>query len=136
MNAGTQRCSKAKATQRSIAIEDLRYLRSRTDGTVRKSQRHPHTTWSFFQLRAFLSYKAARAGVCLHLVDPRNMSRTCSSRGHCEKANRKNQAEFVCQSCGFAASADWNAVVNIYRADIKQPIVAAAAERVQALSFS
>lgn len=79
------------------------------------------------QLRAFLSYKAALAGVCLHLVDPRNTSRICSVCGHCEKANRKSQAEFVCQSCGFAAPADWNAAVNISRAEVKQPIVAPAA---------
>lgn len=119
--------AKAKATKRGIAIEDLRHIRSRTDGTVRKSQRHRHASWSFFQLRAFLSYKAALAGVCLHLVDPRNTSRTCSVCGHCEKANRKSQAEFVCQSCGYAAAADYNAAVNISRADVKQPIVAAAA---------
>jgi putative transposase len=119
--------AKAKASHRGIAIEDLRHIRSRTDSTVRKSQRHRHASWSFFQLRAFLSYKAALAGVCLHLVDPRHTSRTCSACGHCEKANRKSQAEFVCQSCGFAARADYNAAINISRADVKQPIVAPAA---------
>jgi IS605 OrfB family transposase len=119
--------AKAKATQRGIAMEDLRHIRQRTDGTVRKSQRHRHASWSFFQLRAFLSYKAALAGVCLYLVDPRNTSRTCSACGHCDKANRKSQAEFVCQSCGYAAPADYNAAVNISRADVKQPIVAPAA---------
>ena len=119
--------AKAKATKRGIAIEDLRHIRSRTDSTVRKSQRYRHASWSFFQLRAFLSYKAALAGVCLHLVDPRNTSRTCSACGHCEKANRKSQAEFVCQSCGYAALADYNAAINISRADVKQPLVAAAA---------
>jgi IS605 OrfB family transposase len=119
--------AKARATKRGIAMEDLRHIRQRTDRTVRKSQRHRHASWSFAQLRAFISYKAALAGVCLHLVDPRNTSRTCSSCGHCEQANRKNQAEFVCQSCGFAAPADWNAAINISRADVKQPIVAAAA---------
>ena len=121
--------AKAKATKRGIAIEDLRHIRSRTDARLQKSQRHRHASWSFFQLRAFLTYKAALAGVCLHLVDPRNTSRTCSVCGHCEKANRKSQAEFVCQNpqCGHAAPADWNAAVNISRADVKQPIVAAAA---------
>ena len=118
--------AKAKQTRRGLAIEDLRHIRSRTDARLRKSQRHRHASWSFFQLRAFLSYKAALAGVCPHLVDPRNTSRTCSICGHCESANRKSQAEFVCQSCGFAAPADYNAAVNISRADVKQPIVAAA----------
>ena len=46
-------------------------------------------------------------------VDPRNTSKTCSVCGHCEKANRKSQAEFLCQHCGFSANADWNAARNI-----------------------
>lgn len=119
--------AKAKANHQGIALEDLRHIRSRTDSTVRRSQRHRHASWAFAQLRTFLSYKAAMAGVRLHLVDPRNTSRTCSVCGHCEKANRKSQAEFVCQSCGFAALADWNAAVNISRATVKTPIVAALA---------
>lgn len=118
---------KAKATKRGLAIEDLRHIRQRTDATVPKSQRHRHASWSFFQLRAFLTYKALLAGVSLHLVDPRNTSRTCPACGHCDKANRKSQSEFVCQSCGYAAPADWVGAVNISRADVKQPIVVPAA---------
>src|SRR6266566_4819317 len=87
-------------------------------------ERNRHTSWSFGQLRSFLSYKAALAGVCLHLVDPRNTSRTCSVCGHCEKANRKSQADFHCVQCGFRCNADWNAAVNISRAQVKEPIVA------------
>ena len=52
--------------------------------------------------------------------------------GHCEQANRKSQAEFVCQSCGFAAPADWNAAVNISRAEVKQLLVSALAGYAQA----
>jgi putative transposase len=89
----------------------------------KRSQRNRHSSWAFFQLRFFLSYKAALAGVPLHLVDPRNTSRTCSQCGHCEKANRKSQASFVCQSCGFADNADRNAARNISRAAVMQPIV-------------
>jgi putative transposase len=116
--------SKAKANKQAIAIEDLRHIRSRTEARLRKSQRAKHSSWAFFQLRFFLSYKAALAGVPLHLVDPRNTSRTCSQCGHCEKANRKSQASFVCQSCGFADNADRNAARNISRAAVMQPIVA------------
>jgi putative transposase len=121
--------AKAKQTRRGLAIEDLRHIRQRTDSTVRRSQRHRHASWSFFQLRAFIEYKARLAGVCLHLVDPRNTSRTCAVCGHCDKANRKSQAEFVCRNplCGHAAPADWNAAINISSADVKQPIVGPAA---------
>src|SRR6266571_6043660 len=115
---------KAKANGQGIAIEDLRHIRTRTDSTVRRSQRNRHTSWSFAQLRSFLSYKAALAGIPLHLVDPRHTSRTCSVCGHCEKANRKSQADFHCVQCGFRCNADWNAAVNISRAQVKEPIVA------------
>jgi putative transposase len=119
---------KAKANGQAIAIEDLRHIRSRTDARLRKSQRSRHSSWSFFQLRFFLSYKAALAGVPLRVVDPRNTSRTCSSCGHCAKENRKSQAFFCCVQCGFAAPADWNAAVNISRAEVKQPLVVGRAQ--------
>ena len=108
--------SKAKHSHKGIALEDLRHIRSRTERTVRKSQRHRHASWAFFQLRAFIAYKAALAGVPVRYVSPRDTSRTCSQCAHCEQANRVSQAEFLCRSCGFAAPADWNAAVNISRA--------------------
>ena len=76
---------KAKAHHQGIAIEDLRHIRSRTEARLRKSQRARHSSWSFFQLRFFLQYKATLAGVPLHTVDPRNTSRTCQQCGHCRK---------------------------------------------------
>jgi transposase len=61
------------------------------------------------------------------LVDPRNTSRMCSQCGHCDKANRKSQAEFSCQRCGYSTHADYNAARNIAqlgeRAAVNQPIV-------------
>ncbi len=116
---------KAKQNHQGIAIEDLRHIRTRTDRTVRKSQRNRHSSWAFAQLRSFLSYKAALAGVPLHTVDPAYTSRTCSvpSCGHCEKANRKSQAEFVCRKCGMSMNADINAAINISRAAVMQPLV-------------
>ena len=65
--------------------------------------------WAFHQLRSFVEYKARLAGVFVVAVDPRNTSRTCSACGHCEKANRKSQAEFVCRHCGYSTNADRNA---------------------------
>jgi putative transposase len=115
---------KAQANQQAIAIEELRHIRSRTEARLRHSQRARHSSWSFGQLRQFLSYKAALAGVPLHTVDPRNTSRTCSRCGHCAKENRKSQASFVCQSCGYTDNADRNAALNISRAVVMQPIVA------------
>lgn len=42
-------------------------------------------------------------------------SQTCSACGHCEKANRLSQAEFVCLKCNHNQNADWNAAKNILR---------------------
>ena len=114
---------KAKHQNKAIAIEELRHIRKRTERTVRHSQRARQSSWSFWQLRFFLSYKADLAGVPWHPVDPRNTSRTCSVCGHCAKENRKSQAFFVCQACGSTDHADRNAALNISRASVMVPIV-------------
>jgi putative transposase len=116
--------AKAKANRQGIAIEELRHIRKRTDSTVRHSQRSRHSSWAFGQLRFFLQYKAALAGVPVRLVDPRNTSRTCSVCGHCAKANRKSQAVFCCVQCGLTMNADINAAINISRASVMEPIAA------------
>jgi len=115
---------KAKATGQGIAIEELRHIRTRTEARLKRSQRSKHSSWAFAQLRSFLSYKAALAGVPLSVVDPAYTSRTCSQCGHCEKANRKSQALFQCIQCDFRCHADWNAAVNISRASVMVPIAA------------
>ena len=114
---------KAKTHRHALAIEELRHIRPRTERTVHHSQRSRHSSWSFWQLRFFLSYKAALAGVPLHTVNPRNTSRTCAVCGHCTNANRKSQAAFVCQACGHADNADRNAAITISRAAVMQPLV-------------
>jgi IS605 OrfB family transposase len=112
----------AASTRKALALEDLTGIRQRV--TVRRAQRYERHSWAFYQLRQFLTYKAAWAGVRLVLVDPRNTSRTCSACGHCEKANRQSQASFCCQRCGMQMNADANAAINISRAAVKPPLVA------------
>jgi IS605 OrfB family transposase len=108
-----QLVQKAAVSCKAIALEDLSGIRERV--TVRHEHRYERHSWAFFQLRQYISYKAAWAGVPVYLVDPRNTSRTCSACGHCEKANRKSQESFLCQRCGFATNADENAALNISR---------------------
>src|SRR5919202_1488015 len=62
----------AKDTKAALVLEDLTHIRDRM--MVRKGQRNKHASWSFRQLRAFISYKAERAGVPMVFVDPRNSS--------------------------------------------------------------
>ena len=121
---------RAKDTNRGIALEDLtagaHWARERV--TVKKARRRQHSSWSFFDLRAKIEYKAQLHGVAVVLVDPRNTSRTCSSCGCIDKANRKSQSNFVCVSCGFVSNADTNAAVNIRirgRALVNAPNVSA-----------
>lgn len=102
---------KAQRTGRGIAIEDLSDIRDRV--RLRKPQRTQLHGWSFHDLAIKLAYKARRYGVPLVFVDPRNTSRECSCCGHIDKANRPNQATFLCTSCGFSAHADVNAAMNI-----------------------
>jgi putative transposase len=104
---------KAKAQSAGIALEDLKGIRSRLEGTVSRKFRRRFGNWSFFQLRSFVTYKARRAGVPIVLVDPHNTSRTCSRCGYCDKANRSDQASFRCLRCDFSTNADKNAALNL-----------------------
>jgi IS605 OrfB family transposase len=116
--------AKAQGTRHAIALEDLGGIRDRV--TVRRCQRATLHSWSFYQLRSFVLYKARRAGVPVFLVDPRNTSRTCPRCGTIDKRNRVSQSSFLCVSCGFAGLADHIAAGNIARrAAVNPPNVSA-----------
>ncbi len=101
----------AKGTGRGIKLEDLTGIRGRV--TVRKAQRADAHSWAFYQLRQFVAYKGAIAGVPVVLVDPRNTSRECPECGHIDKANRPTRDRFACKGCGLAGPADHIAARNI-----------------------
>jgi putative transposase len=98
---------KAKETGRAIALEDLTGIRQRTK--VRKDQRYAHHSWSFFQLRSFIAYKAQDAGVPLVFVDPAYTSKTCHQ---CGERGHRNALVFSCTTCGSMDS-DLNGALNI-----------------------
>lgn len=93
--------TEAERTGRGIAVEELTGIRERV--RLRKPQRATHSSWAFAQLGAFLTYKAARAGVPMITVDPAYTSQRCTACGHTDKRNRTSQARFVCRDCGFTA---------------------------------
>jgi IS605 OrfB family transposase len=117
--------AKAQDTRRGIALEDLGGIRDRIEPRFRKPQRSRASGWAFFQLRQFIEYKALLAGVPVIVVDPRNTSQTCPACGHCERANRRSQAEFECRACGHRSHADLVGALNVRaRAVVKPPLVA------------
>jgi len=56
----------AEGTGRGIKLEDLSGIRGRI--TVRTAQRADAHSWAFGQLRRFIAYKAALAGVPVAIV--------------------------------------------------------------------
>jgi IS605 OrfB family transposase len=88
--------------------------------------------WAFGQLRNFISYKAKVVGIPVLLVNPAYTSQKCSQCGHTCNENRLTQESFKCLSCGYEVNADYNASINISRAEINQPIVATRKSELQA----
>lgn len=114
--------NKAKGTGRGIAVENLTGITRRV--TVRKAQRAALHSWSFFQLKQFISYKALRAGIQVVEVNPAYTSQTCPECGCVSKRNRPSQAEFRCIKCGYEAHADFVGARNIAtKALVGGPIV-------------
>lgn len=104
--------TEAKRTERAISLEDLKGITTRVTAKS-KLGRNRIASWSFNQLRYFIEYKAAQAGVPVIKISPKNTSITCSVCGHCDAGNRLSRDAFVCLSCGHQSHADENAARNI-----------------------
>lgn len=129
-----QLVAKAERTRRGIALENLTGIRERI--RARRSQRATLHSWSFYQLRQFVSYKARRVGVPVVFVDPAYTSQTCPTCGCVDKKNRPDQSTFSCIACGYAGFADYIASVNIRRrAVVNRPNVADSTAQLQAPRF-
>jgi IS605 OrfB family transposase len=101
----------AAGTARAVAIEDLRGIRERTNEQPRcKAERRRSNGWAFFQLRAFIAYKAQASGVPVVVVPPQYTSQTCH---HCLHIGTRSGKRFVCghplcHRYGLAVDADIN----------------------------
>lgn len=125
---------KAKDTLALISLEDLEGIRERV--TVKRSQRHDHSSWSFYQLRQFVAYKAIKAGVPLVYIDPAYTSQECPICHCISKSNRPTRDDFCCTCCGFSGQADNVAALNIRaRVAVNLPIVSRFFAQAQALPF-
>ena len=103
----------AHTKQVAIALEDLTGIRERTNQEPRpKRERRRSNSWAFYQLRQFVQYKAALAGVVLLLVPAAYTSQMCHA---CLHLGARKEKRFACinPACGWAGDADLNGAKNI-----------------------
>jgi IS605 OrfB family transposase len=126
-NISKQLVTEAKTSEAALAFEDLTGIRYSLNQKPRsKTERRRTNNWAFYQLRIFVNYKAAIAGVPVVFVPPAYTSQTCSGCRHIHPEKGKsyrNGKKFKCGHCGFEhdsealaslrASADINAAINI-----------------------
>ncbi|MBN9390858.1 MAG: transposase [Chloroflexi bacterium] len=108
----SKRIVQSAASGATIVIENLTEIRSRARLRKGEGQRRLHS-WSFAQLRSFLTYKAEEAGMKVVAIDPRHSSQTCSRCGYQSRSNRTKQSRFLCKECFYQLNADLNASYNI-----------------------
>jgi putative transposase len=101
----------AQTRQAALALEDLTGIRERTNQQPRtKPERRRGNSWAFLQLRQFITYKAALAGVVLYLVPAAYTSQMCH---RCLHLGVRSGKRFACDHCGSLGDADLNAAQNI-----------------------
>jgi len=100
------------STGTTIVVENLTDIRTGTKQKGRQSRRRLHS-WSFAQMRLFLTYKAEAKGCQVVGVDPRYTSQRCSKCGYVHRGNRKSQSVFLCRQCQYELNADLNGSINI-----------------------
>jgi IS605 OrfB family transposase len=94
---------------KTYVLEDLSGIRNqRRNKKVNKWI----SSWSFYQLEQFLTYKAEAKGKQVGYVDARYTSQKCSRCKQRHSINR-HKSRFHCKTCGFKAHADINSSLNI-----------------------
>ncbi|SFL82644.1 transposase, IS605 OrfB family, central region [Salibacterium qingdaonense] len=78
--------------------------------------------WSYHDLQEKITYKAEEKGIQVLKIDPQKTSQRCHQCGNIDSDNRKEQATFLCTSCGMETNADFNAAKNIAIPSIEQII--------------
>jgi len=90
-------------------------------------------SWGMFN--NMVEYKVRRNLGFVVKVDPAYTSQRCSECSYTAEENRKTQAKFICQDCGFSCNADHNAAMNIYQRGFLSLQAGLAATETPFLSF-
>lgn len=111
----------AKTLSAAIALEDLTGIRERTHTQPRNStERRRSNSWAFHQLRGFVEYKAALAGIRVLPVSPAYTSQTCH---RCKHIGKRQGKRFECGNCGWVGDADHNGaqMIRLVGLSVTQP---------------
>ncbi|HBY80127.1 MAG TPA: transposase, partial [Cyanobacteria bacterium UBA11148] len=103
-NISKQLVQEAKSRDAALAFEDLSGIRDTLNKKpTSKTERRRTNNWAFYQLKMFVGYKAAIAGVLVVFVPPAYTSQTCSRCHHVHPEKGKsyrNGKKFKCGHCG------------------------------------
>ncbi|WP_252249432.1 transposase [Clostridium sp. VAP23] len=102
-----------------FVLEDLTNIRSSTE-KVNINNRYVSVSWSFYQFRQLLEYKAQMNESLVIAVNPKFTSQMCPKCGHIEKANRdKKRHIFCCKNCNYKSNDDRIGAMNLWRKGIE-----------------